>query len=92
MSQEPLYCTRPSATSLRLTNLSGKSSRFELCRCRANMAHVRQSGPDSGLDFHTDVLHTLKVAPSSLRSGPASPSDYRERQVTNYKYSITSSV
>jgi len=33
------------------------------------MAHVRQSGPESGLDFQIKVLKTFQVVPSSLGSG-----------------------
>ena len=32
-------------------------------RCRANMAHMRQSRPDSGLGFQVKVLQTFKVVP-----------------------------
>ena len=40
------------------------------CRsCRANVAHTRQSGPDSGLSFKVKVLKTFQVVPSSLGSG-----------------------
>ena len=35
-------------------------------RCRANVAHMRQSRPDSGLDFHFKVLKTVLVVPFSL--------------------------
>ena len=38
-------------------------------RCPANMAHIRQSRPDSGLGFQVKVLKTLKVVPSLLGSG-----------------------
>ena len=34
-------------------------------RCRTNMAHVRQSRPDSGLGFPVKVLKTFEVFPSS---------------------------
>ena len=37
-------------------------------RYRANLAHVRQPRPDFGLGVRVKVLHTLKVAPSSLGS------------------------
>ena len=37
-------------------------------RCRANMAHVRQAGPDSGLGFQVKVLKN-QIVPSSLGSG-----------------------
>ena len=39
-------------------------------RCRANMAHIRQSMPDSGLGFQVKVRITFQVIPSSLGSGP----------------------
>ena len=39
-------------------------------RCRANMAHIRQSRPDSGRGFQVEVLKTYQVVPSSRRSGP----------------------
>jgi len=38
-------------------------------RCRANVAHIRQSRPDSGLGFQVKVLKTFKDVPSSLESG-----------------------
>jgi len=34
------------------------------------MAHVRQSRPDSGLDFQVKVLKTFAGAPSSLGNEP----------------------
>ena len=37
-------------------------------RCRANMAHIRQSRPDSGLGFQVHVLTLFEVVPSSLGS------------------------
>jgi len=40
-----------------------KAARVPCC-CRANMAHIRQSGPDYGLGFQVKVLN--KVSP--LRS------------------------
>ena len=42
-----------------------------LSRCRANMAHIRQSGPDSGLAFQVPILETCWVVPCSLGSGVA---------------------
>jgi len=36
------------------------------CRCTANMAHVRQSRPDSGLGFQLKVLKPFEAVPSSL--------------------------
>jgi len=38
-------------------------------RCRANMAHTRQSMPDPGLGFQIKVLKRSTVFP--LRAGPA---------------------
>ena len=38
-------------------------------RCRANMAHVRQSRPESSLGFQVTVLKPCEVVPSSLGSG-----------------------
>ena len=38
-------------------------------RCRANMAHIRQSRPDSGLGFQVKILTPFHVVPSSLGSG-----------------------
>ena len=38
-------------------------------RCLANMAHIRQSRPESGLGFQVNVLQLLQVVPSSLGSG-----------------------
>jgi len=35
----------------------------------ANVAHIRQSKPDSGRGSQVKVLNTLKVVPSSLGSG-----------------------
>ena len=40
-------------------------------RGRANMAHVRQSGPDSGLGFQAKVLETFQGLPALHGSGPA---------------------
>ena len=34
--------------------------------CRANLAHTRQSKPDSGRAFKINVLEPFKVVPSSL--------------------------
>ena len=38
-------------------------------RFRANVAHIRQSRPDSGLGFQVKGSKPLYVAPSSLGSG-----------------------
>jgi len=38
-------------------------------RCGANMAHVKQSRPDSGLGFQVEVLEIFQVVPSSQTNG-----------------------
>ena len=42
---------------------------FQDIRCRANMAHIRQSMPNSGLRVKTKVLKTCQVVLFSLGSG-----------------------
>jgi len=42
---------------------------FVPSRCRANMAHVRQSRPDSGIGFQVKVPEMFQVVPCSLGSG-----------------------
>jgi len=37
--------------------------------CRANVAHARQSGPESGLGFHIKGVKTIRVVPSSFGRG-----------------------
>ena len=48
-------------------------SAFELIRnavrCRANMAHIRQTRPDSGLDFQLQVLETFQAIPPHVEAG-----------------------
>ena len=39
-------------------------------RCRANMAHMRQSRPYSGLGFQVKLLKPFQVVPVLLRGGP----------------------
>ena len=43
-----------------------------LIHCRANVARVRQTRPDSGLRFQVNVLETFTVFPSSLGGGTPS--------------------
>jgi hypothetical protein len=40
-----------------------------LTLCRANLAHIRQSGPDSGRDFQVKARKTVYVVPSSTGKG-----------------------
>ena len=47
----------------------GRVQNPELVRCPANMAQIRQSRPDSGLDFQVEVLKTFCVVPSWPGSG-----------------------
>ena len=51
-----------SSTSL-LRSIEPKS------RCRPNMAHIRQSRPDSGLGFQVKFVKTFQVVPFALGSG-----------------------
>ena len=41
-------------------------------RLRANVAHIRQTRPDSGLDFQVEVLEHFQVVPSWLGNGRSS--------------------
>ena len=43
----------------------------EFARCRANMAHITQSRPDSGRGLQVNVAETVESVPSSLGSGQA---------------------
>ena len=45
--------------------------RAEPYRCRANMAHVKQSMPDHGLACQVKVLTTFRGVSSSLESSDA---------------------
>jgi len=72
MSEVPLYFTLEGLWESPPTTrqVSWKCwYRFVRTRCRANMAHVRQSRPDSGLGFQVKVLKPFKVVPFSLGSG-----------------------
>jgi len=40
-------------------------------RCRANSAHIRQSGPESCPGVQAKVIETIQVVPSLLGSGPS---------------------
>ena len=46
-----------------------REKHITLGRCRANIAHIRQSRPDSGIDVQGKVLDTFLGVPSSLESG-----------------------
>ena len=48
-------------------------------RCRANMANVRHSRPNSGIGFAIKALKIFEVVPFSLGSGE------RERETTDYE-------
>ena len=47
-------------------------------RCPANSAHIRQSGPDSGLGFQAKFIETFEVVPFSLGSGQEEDSETSE--------------
>ena len=49
----------------------GARDRYERreSRCRANMAHIRQSSSDSGLDFKVKVRKPFEYVPASLGRG-----------------------
>ena len=53
------------------------TARPQLC-CRANVAHIRQSGPHSGLGLHIKDLGTFQGVMCSLESGG------REREVFDH--------
>ena len=56
MREVPLY--PPTRGVYRTWHLHG--------RCRANMAHIKQSRPDAGLGFQVMVLETFEFVPSSF--------------------------
>ena len=43
---------------MELAQLPGRDQKY---RCRVNMAHIKQSRPDAGLDFQANVLDRLRV-------------------------------
>ena len=60
------FCQSPSAIPS-VVLIPWKSKRqFLQGRCRENLAHIRQSWPDSGLDFHVKVRKTRQAVPSTL--------------------------
>ena len=67
--------------------VQGRRSNPQQTRC-ANIAHIRQSRPDSGLDFHVKGIQTNKAFP--LRSESA-PSD-RLRACAPVGYSMSSGL
>ena len=62
-----LGCCRAMMAALGSTSMCVRT-RVQGVHCRANMAHVRQSRPDSGLGFQVEVLQSFLVVPSSLCS------------------------
>ena len=53
------------------------------CRCRANMAHTRQSRPDYGLGFQVKVPKTFYVVPSSVAIGKGVVQQYHVTRTHN---------
>jgi len=43
---------------------------WQILRCRANMTHIRQPWPGSGLDFQVKAIKTFQFVSSSLGGGP----------------------
>ena len=56
---------------LRFSSSSATSLQLFLDRYRANMAHIRQPRPNSGLDFQVRALEPFRVVASSLGRGPS---------------------
>ena len=61
----------PSSTLRIITSLPHPAP--TVVRCRANVAHIRQSKPDFGLGFQVKVLESFTVVPSSLGRGLVTP-------------------
>ena len=59
--------------------------RLMRCRCRANLANIRQPRSDYGLGFQVKVLKTFEVVPSSLGSGLATHFNSREEKTIEEK-------
>ena len=67
-------------------------------RLRANMAHIRQSRPDSGIGYLGKVLQTVSLAPSSHGSGlrfrdctpPPSPRCISQNVLSQWLHKVTS--
>ena len=55
--------------TIQLTHPGSVCTRKMPNRCRPNLAHIRQSRPDSGLGFQVKVLKIFQDVPSSLESG-----------------------
>ena len=66
-------CSSVNLDTRRDTHLPNTCSIILTSRCRANIAHVRQSRPYSGPGSQAKVLKTFQGAPSSLGSGALEP-------------------
>jgi len=64
------YCTGSGLPRYRLRSNGQENCWRAIFRPRANMAHIRQSRPDSGPGVQVKALDTVQVFPSSLDSGP----------------------
>ena len=58
-STAPCSQTAVEKTSLRKATDASRDALSPQGRCRENMAHIRQSRPDSGLDFQVKVLRSF---------------------------------
>jgi len=54
------------------------------------MQHVRQSGPESGLDFQGNILHTVRGVPSSLGSAGETPRKALQTSIKSHYQKILS--
>ena len=77
-SERPMIVTLLSSP----TDLHDSPPRLQRHRCRANMAHIRQSRPHSGFGVDVKVLHTFLVIPLSLGRGAGSSSTVIESSIS----------
>jgi hypothetical protein len=70
LNPEPGYeSLNPTPETRCIKKNESETRRTRPLRCRADVAHIRQSGPDSGLGFKVKVLSKFQVVASSLGSG-----------------------
>jgi len=61
-------------------------------RCRANMAHARQSRPDSGVGVQVKGLETFQVVPSLLGSGTKVISKRNLTEISVHRVSLCGAI
>jgi hypothetical protein len=69
--------------------IPGRTWRLCQYRCRMNMAHLRQSRPDSGVGFQEKIFKPFQVVPSSLGSGVRRDWAHCRMLLTNIQNSYT---